>query len=184
MATEDIDMTWRLQLAGHDVMYEPAALFGMEVPETLPAWWRQRCRWALGLAQVLRRHGATAMRPRNRRIWPVLITSSLSMLWAHALVVTLVLGLIAAAAGRSAWDAVGALSLLGAATLAAGLIVAAVGMRLDSRRDPGIGRQWLWVPWYPLLYWMLCASTMIRMALPGIARAPSTPVTWAMHRDP
>ena len=33
MATEDIDMTWRLQLSGREVVYEPAALFGMQAPE-------------------------------------------------------------------------------------------------------------------------------------------------------
>src|SRR5206468_2685503 len=32
MATEDIDLSWRLQLAGYDVVYEPNALFGMEAP--------------------------------------------------------------------------------------------------------------------------------------------------------
>jgi biofilm PGA synthesis N-glycosyltransferase PgaC len=59
MATEDIDLTWRLQLAGFAVVYEPKAFFGMQAPETVGAWWRQRLRWVRGLAQVLRRHGPT-----------------------------------------------------------------------------------------------------------------------------
>ena len=34
MATEDIDLTWRLLLAGWHTPYEPDALVGMEVPST------------------------------------------------------------------------------------------------------------------------------------------------------
>src|SRR6185436_2596023 len=53
MATEDIDMTWKLQLAHYDVRYEPRAIVWMRVPESLGALCKQRHRWALGLAQVL-----------------------------------------------------------------------------------------------------------------------------------
>src|SRR4029077_15061673 len=56
MATEDIDMTWRLQRAAYDVRYEPRALVWMTVPPSLRALVTQRKRWARGLAQVLRRY--------------------------------------------------------------------------------------------------------------------------------
>ena len=35
MATEDIDLTWKLVLAGWETLYEPHALVGMQVPATL-----------------------------------------------------------------------------------------------------------------------------------------------------
>ena len=35
MATEDIDLTWKLQRRFYDVRYEPRAVVGMQVPETL-----------------------------------------------------------------------------------------------------------------------------------------------------
>jgi poly-beta-1,6-N-acetyl-D-glucosamine synthase len=44
MATEDIDLTWRLLLAGWHTSYEPNALVGMEVPSTLHSLWIQRRR--------------------------------------------------------------------------------------------------------------------------------------------
>ena len=47
MATEDIDLSWRL-LAGWHTQFEPNALVGMEVPTTLQALWAQRKRWAQG----------------------------------------------------------------------------------------------------------------------------------------
>src|SRR6185295_20138917 len=56
MATEDIDMTWKLQRAHYDVRYEPRALVWMHVPHRFGGLWKQRRRWAKGLAQVLRRH--------------------------------------------------------------------------------------------------------------------------------
>lgn len=56
IATEDIDLTWRLLIAGWHSAYEPRALVGMEVPSTLSALWAQRKRWARGQGEVLRAH--------------------------------------------------------------------------------------------------------------------------------
>ena len=53
MATEDIDLTWKLLLAGWETVYEPHALVGMQVPSTLRALWAQRKRWARGQGEVL-----------------------------------------------------------------------------------------------------------------------------------
>ena len=71
MATEDISLAWQLQTEFSDVRYEPRAVFAMQVPETLDGWWSQRTRWALGLAQVLRRYGPKLVDWRQRRMWPV-----------------------------------------------------------------------------------------------------------------
>ena len=56
MATEDIELTWRLLLAGWQTAYEPHALVGMQVPSTLGALWAQRKRWARGQGEVLHAH--------------------------------------------------------------------------------------------------------------------------------
>jgi biofilm PGA synthesis N-glycosyltransferase PgaC len=113
MATEDIEMTWRLQLSGYEAMYEARALFGMEVPETLRTWWRQRCRWSLGLSQVLRRHALAALRPRNWRLWPVLIVGCLSIIWAHLVVLSVVLAIAWVALGHPLPELYGTLALFG-----------------------------------------------------------------------
>ncbi len=74
MATEDIALAWQLQTTHADVRYEPRALFAMQVPETLPAWWSQRTRWARGLAQVLRQNAGVmrSLRTRRMSVAPVL----------------------------------------------------------------------------------------------------------------
>ena len=48
MATEDIELTYRLLLAGWHTTFEPDALVGMQVPSNLRALWAQRRRWARG----------------------------------------------------------------------------------------------------------------------------------------
>jgi biofilm PGA synthesis N-glycosyltransferase PgaC len=113
MATEDIEMTWRLQLSGYEAMYEARALFGMEVPETLRTWWRQRCLWSLGLSQVLRRLALAALRPRYWRLWPVLIVGCLSIIWAHLVVLSVVLAIAWVALGHPLPELYGTLALFG-----------------------------------------------------------------------
>ena len=75
MATEDIDLTWKLLLAGWHTAYEPRALVGMQVPVTLPALWAQRKRWARGQGEVLNVHLGQVVHWRNRRMWLVSVES-------------------------------------------------------------------------------------------------------------
>jgi biofilm PGA synthesis N-glycosyltransferase PgaC len=182
MATEDIEMTWRLQLSGHEVVYEPRALFGMHVPETLRLLWRQRIRWVRGLAQVLRRHGFEAVRLRNWRIWPVLTTAVLSVVWAHVLAVAVVVIGLSEPVGRPPPHLATLVALLGALTLLGGVIQGVIGMWLDRRVDPAIRRQWPWLGWYPLCYWILCVVMVLRGTLPGLVRRPRLSV-WQIPRE-
>jgi poly-beta-1,6-N-acetyl-D-glucosamine synthase len=86
MATEDIDLTWKLLLAGWETVYEPHALVGMQVPSTLGALWTQRTRWARGQGEVLHAHLRDVSRWRNHRMWLLALESLGSLLWIIALV--------------------------------------------------------------------------------------------------
>src|SRR5215216_886190 len=98
MATEDIDLTWRLLLAGWETMYEPRALVGMQVPSTIPALWAQRKRWALGQGEVLHIRIGETLRWRNRRMWLLLFEAVGSLLWVIGLVAALLIAAIASLA--------------------------------------------------------------------------------------
>ena len=98
MATEDIELTWRLLLAGWETVYEPRALVGMQVPPSLRALWAQRKRWARGQGEVIRVH--------FREVCPLAqpahvdardASRSISLIW----IITLVASLIIAALGVS-----------------------------------------------------------------------------------
>jgi biofilm PGA synthesis N-glycosyltransferase PgaC len=182
MATEDIDLTWRLQLAGFEVVYEPKALFGMQAPETVHAWWRQRLRWVRGLAQVLRRHGGAVLRPSHWRMWPILAECVLSLLWAHLVVFLSVFWAVAGLLGEGPPEFASALALFTCIVLVAGVLQVLFGIWVDAGADPGIRRQLPWAAWYPLAYWALSLLTVVRATIPGLARRPSGISTWNVPR--
>ena len=45
MITEDIDISWKLQLKHWAIFFEPRALCWILMPETLRGLWKQRLRW-------------------------------------------------------------------------------------------------------------------------------------------
>ena len=51
MITEDIDVSWKIQTAGYNIMYEPRALCWVLMPERLYGLYKQRLRWAIKVAQ-------------------------------------------------------------------------------------------------------------------------------------
>lgn len=85
MVTEDIDISWRLQLDHWDIRYEPNALCYILMPETLKGLWRQRLRWARGGIEVILRHGRRMGVWRHRRMWGVIAEYFLSVLWAYTM---------------------------------------------------------------------------------------------------
>jgi biofilm PGA synthesis N-glycosyltransferase PgaC len=182
MATEDIEMSWRLQLTGREVMYEPTALFGMQVPEHLRQLWRQRVRWVTGLAQVLRRHGWKAASPQQWRLWPTAVSGALSIVWAHLLVATIAGWAIATALGHPPTGLSLVMGIVAAVTVLAGVVQACIGMHMDARADPNIWKQLPWVAWYPLVYWVLCVLLVVRGTLPALFRRPRQSV-WNVPRE-
>jgi cellulose synthase/poly-beta-1,6-N-acetylglucosamine synthase-like glycosyltransferase len=53
---EDMDLTWRIRLAGWVVANEPRALAYTEAPDTLRGLFKQRFRWTFGTLQCLWKH--------------------------------------------------------------------------------------------------------------------------------
>ena len=184
MYTEDIDVSWKLNLRFWDIRYEPRALCWILMPETLRGLWRQRLRWARGGSEVLRKYLPMVLDWRQRRIWPTFIEYSISVVWAYAMAVTLcmyVLGRLVPLPPDLAvrhivpgWTGV-ILSLVC-------LLQAAVGLSLDLRYDRGALRLIFWLIWYPLIYWVLNAAVMIVGFPQAMLRKFGTPAVWE-HPD-
>jgi len=169
MPTEDIDMTWKLQKRFYDVRYEPGAMVWMRVPTTLRALVRQRRRWALGLSQVLRRHGPHIFTTwRCRRMWPVATEAVLSIVWAYLFVglsmfwiASLLFGL--PPTGVSPFPGMWGMIIGSLAILQFG-----VGMALDHRYDRGLLRDMPVAVIYPIFYWMLMALITVASTPRGV----------------
>ncbi len=166
MATEDIDMTWKLQCAAYDVRYEPRALVWMHVPPTLGALIKQRRRWASGLAQVLRRHARLLVTWRMRRMWPVFYEALLSIAWSYCFLVLTTLWMLSYAVGV---PPVGASPIPNWWGMTIGTLCVTqllTGVLLDSRYDRTVLRHFPVAVSYPIVYWMLMSLITV-FATPG-----------------
>lgn len=183
MATEDIDLTWRLLLAGWHTDYEPDALVGMQVPSTLRALWAQRTRWARGQGEVLHTHLRETLRLRNRRMWLVAGESVASLAWVVGLAASFVLAGIATVTGVAnsvfAWGIAWGISIAVVAMLQ--LTLALV---LEHRYDPTNPRAFLIGPLYPLGFWAISGAAALRSQAVALIRGPrGDRVVWDIPRE-
>jgi biofilm PGA synthesis N-glycosyltransferase PgaC len=180
MVTEDIDVSWRLQMSQWDIRYEPNALCWILMPETLGGLWRQRLRWAQGGSETLLRYAGDLLHWRQRRMWPLAIEYAMSLLWSYVMACIIVLWL----AGKVVavpppfhvdsllpqWHGV----VLGITCLMQFML----SLLVDRRYEHRIGRHYYWMIWYPLAYWLLNTVTSV-VALPRAAmRRHGRHATW------
>jgi poly-beta-1,6-N-acetyl-D-glucosamine synthase len=174
MLTEDIDITWKLEIDKWDVRFEPRALCWILMPETLKGLWRQRLRWAMGGVQVLFRHFDDLRNWRERRMWPIFLEYFISMLWAYSMLATFVL-----------WGAGKVFELpqgIQVPTLMPGfsgvligitcMLQVAVALLMDSRYEKGLVRYYFWMIWYPVAFWVINVLTTI-VATPRVLMRPA-----------
>jgi biofilm PGA synthesis N-glycosyltransferase PgaC len=164
------------------VRYEPKAVVWMTVPLSLRAHFKQRLRWARGLMQVLRKHSDVVAHWRYRRMWPVFVESSLSILWACCFVVLTSLWIVSYAAGYPPVGASPIPNFWGMTIGSLCLLQLAVGAWVDRRYDRGIWRFFPYAIFYPLIYWALLALTTVLSLRYLFMRPRSRPVTWSTQR--
>lgn len=172
MLTEDIDITWKLQRNGWDVRFEPHALVWILMPETLSGLWKQRLRWAMGGAQVLIKNLDVLVRPAQKHLWPLMVELLVSVIWSYALLLTIVFWLVTALTPANDSLGVHAPLLPQGGTVILGttcLIQFALSKWMDSRYDRGLGRNYYWMIWYPIVFWAISTAATI-VAFPRVLR--------------
>jgi biofilm PGA synthesis N-glycosyltransferase PgaC len=177
--TEDIDVSWRLQLRHWDVRFEPAALCWILMPETFRGLWRQRLRWSMGGTQVLFGQRGVFGQWQHRRMVPVYIEYFTSVLWAYTMAAVILLWIAGQFVPLSApwhvdtllpgWHGV----VIGTTCL----LQFAVSMLLDRRYERNLGRNYYWMIWYPLAFWILNVFTTL-VAVPRVLLRGSRRATW------
>lgn len=163
MVTEDIDISWKMQINHWDVRYEPNALCWILMPETLRGLWKQRLRWAQGGYEVLMRNTLGLFSWKRRRMWPVYIEFTTSVVWSYSMLGVAILwslGLffplpdyLEIPSMIPDWPGV----ILGLTCL----LQFAISLRIDSRYEKGLSRYYYWMIWYPLAFWLISLLTSI-----------------------
>jgi len=167
-ATDDIDITWRIQRDASEVWFEPRATVLIQIPLRVGEYLRQRYRWALGGWHLLRTHASVWWSWRHRRLWPTYLEFAVSYLWAFCFVGFTVAWAAALLLGRPlpglspvpAWHG-GVLSLLCVVQMATAVFV-------NRTYDPGLGASFFWVPWYPLFFFAVGAFLAVSSAPRGL----------------
>jgi len=180
MLTEDIDVSWKLQIRHWDVRFEPKAHCWILAPETLRGLWQQRLRWSMGGIQVLIKNWRIEHLWNARRMWPVLLEYLMSVVWAYSMLVIFTLWLLGlvielppeyiVASFLSGWSGV----MVGTTCL----LQIGVSLALDARYDRGSARSFYWMIWYPLAYWMINMATTIVAVPKALLRNTKMRARW------
>jgi biofilm PGA synthesis N-glycosyltransferase PgaC len=183
MATEDIDLSWRLLSAGWQSAYEPRALVGMQVPSSLRALWAQRKRWARGQGEVLHTHLREVCRWRNHRMWLLGVESLASLIWVFYLLCSLVLTVLNLLFGQHL-ELFGVGLAWGVAISVVATVQLIVALALRNPYDRWGAREMLLGVIYPLLFWIVSASAAINQQLTALIHGPrERRVVWDIPRE-
>lgn len=170
MLTEDIDITWKLQRAGWDVQFEPNALVWILMPESFSGLWKQRLRWAMGGAQVLIKNLDIIVKPRLNFLWPLYIELCLTLVWSYLMLFIAVMWILQSIIPLTGFPVFGSPFLpFGAGVLlgATCLLQFAISKWMDSRYEPDLWKNYYWMIWYPVAFWLITVSASI-VAFPKV----------------
>lgn len=177
-ATEDIEVSWRLQREGWLLAYDPRALFFIQAPTRLRALYRQRQRWARGMVEVLRLHWNVASSP-NRALIPIAAQVMGAVVWMVLATGLLAQTAIAAVGGSSPLGAMLETDWYGLFLWTVGLfgIQSCVATLFDGAYVSG---GWKVLPLFvvfPLYFWIVIYPSFLVGAARGVASSGSP--TWA-----
>jgi biofilm PGA synthesis N-glycosyltransferase PgaC len=182
MVTEDIDISWKLQLAGWAIRFEPNALCWVLMPETLNGLWNQRSRWAQGGVEVLLRYFRPLFSWRSRGMWPLYLECCISLTWAFLVVAMLALVPFEWFSNepREALEDLSPhwTSMLLCVTC---LIQFAVSLTIDSsyeRKSGGSAQHYYWMIWYPIIYWLINVGTTINGCIKALRKKRGQRAVW------
>lgn len=164
MLTEDIDISWAMQIRHWQIQYEPCAVAWILMPETFVDLWKQRLRWAQGGAEVYFKNITRVWHWRNRRMWMLIADFCLSSTWALAYAISVGLWALGkftvmpeALDVPIIWPPV----FWGLLLATVSLIQFAIALLIESRYDHRLFYTLVWVIWYPLFFWALSLFTKL-----------------------
>lgn len=185
--TDDVDVSWRLQLAGWHIAFEPKALCWILMPETLRGLWRQRLRWAEGgTATVAKATPHLWSPPQRWRLIPVWLNYIVSIAWSYSIAFAVLMWLARAALLATEvitpeqWPAFSPIAPVWGTVLGITYLLQAVlSMSLDARFERDMLRSLFWIVWYPMAFWCLQVATAVVGAPRALFRRRPPRGTWS-----
>ena len=178
--TEDIDVSWKLQMAKWDIRFEPNALCWILMPETLKGLWSQRLRWAQGGMEVVSRNLGELVRWRHRRMWLIVLEYLLSACWSYIIASLFLVWLVLLFMPRS--ESLSALQFLPETTSVVLVLTClfqfGFSLFIDAKYERGVGKYYYWIIWFPLVYWMINVATTVAGIPKALFRRRGARATW------
>ena len=177
--TEDIDMSWKLQLAGWRLHFQPCALCWILMPETLGGLYKQRQRWATGGIQTMMRYSAQVLRLRHWRMWPVYLEYMTSVVWAYAMAVALLSYFFLSFLPRdSQWHSTLLPQWQGALLALTCMLQMFLSLWIDRRYDRNLLRYFMGTIWYPVAFWIITMVTTVIAVPTALTRRRGKRAVW------
>ena len=180
MVTEDIDISWKLQLAGWTIPFETNALCWVLMPETLNGLWKQRSRGAQCGVEVMLRYFTSLFNRRAMGMWPLYLECCISLLWSFTVVLLILLAPIQLLLSGHK-ETLGDLapqwtSMLLCITC---LFQFAVSLGIDSRYEQRTGEKYYyWMIWYPIVYWLINIGTAVNGLIKAVRKKRGQRALW------
>lgn len=164
MVTEDIDISWKLQLQHWSIFFEPRALCWILMPETLAGLWKQRLRWAQGGAEVFLKNIRNMWVWRNHRMWPLIVEFCLSTIWVFTYFVSLFIFIVGMFVSLPENLAIPQILPPAFTGLLIGIVCLGqftVSLLIERRYEKNLANSLFWIIWFPVVYWMLSLFTTL-----------------------
>jgi len=181
MVTEDIDVSWLLQLDHWSIQYEPNAVCWILMPETFKGLWRQRLRWAQGGAEVFLKHLRDIWTWRRRRMWLVMADYILSLTWAYGFLISILLwalGKFVALPEGLNVPSIAPPAFWGLLLATTNIVQVTTALSIEDRYEPRLGAMVYWIIWYPMVYWIISLVTVAVGFPKALFKRPSKRAIW------
>jgi biofilm PGA synthesis N-glycosyltransferase PgaC len=180
--TDDVEVSWRLELNRWRIVYEPKAICWILMPETLKGLWRQRLRWAIGGTQAVIASSYFVFFGGGSRMMIIWINYVVSIAWAFAVIIGAAVTIIIVPLQVLGWTNFPIYSPFaqwpGVFIAITYFLQAIVALSLDARFERGMLKSIFWIVWYPLVFWVLQALTAFVALFKALARGKKQAGTW------
>ena len=178
MITEEIDISWKIQIAGYNIMYEPRALCWVLMPESMKGLYKQRLRWAQGGAETIIKYFPKIWHWKNRRLWPMYIEYFVTAIWAVLWVLFALFTLGQKFIFGIDIENMGLFETNISIMFFAFFLQCILSLYIDSRYERDLLRYGLSCIWYPYIYWLLNTVTLLVGIPKAIFRNKSKFAVW------